>query len=57
MFGEICFKAFGELTAGQQDPSPTAFTFQANVRAETDHDPLIRTAGVLLSQAQMIVQL
>jgi hypothetical protein len=54
--GEVGFESLGELTTGEHDPSPTAFAFQANVRAETDNGPFIGTAGVLLAQAQVIVQ-
>jgi hypothetical protein len=56
VFGEVGFEPLGKLTTGKHDPPPTAFTFQANVRAETDNGPFIGTAGVLLAQAQLIVQ-
>lgn len=57
MLGEVGFESLGELAAGQHDPSAAAQAFEADIRAQTDHIPFIRTAGMLLSQAQMIVQL
>jgi hypothetical protein len=56
VFGEVGFESLGELTTGKHDSSPTAHTFQTNVRAETDNGPFIGTAGMLFAQAQVIVQ-
>jgi hypothetical protein len=56
MVGEICFETLGKLTPGQHDSPATAFALQANVRAETDNGPFIGATGVLLAQAQVIVQ-
>jgi adenine phosphoribosyltransferase len=56
VFGEGSFKSLGELATGEQDPSPAAFTFQPDVRAETDNGPFVGAAGVLLAQAQVVVQ-
>jgi hypothetical protein len=56
VFGEVGFEPLGELTTGEQDSSPTAFAFQTDVRAETDNGPFIGTAGMLLAQAEVIIQ-
>jgi hypothetical protein len=56
VFGEVGFKSLGKLATGEHDPSPAAFAFQADIRAETNNGPFIGTAGVLLAQAQVIVQ-
>ncbi len=56
MFGEVGFESLGKLTTGQHDPSAATSAFQADVRAETDDSPFIGTAGMLLAQTQLIVQ-
>ena len=56
MFGDVGFESLGKLTTSQHDPSSTASAFQADVRAETDNGPFIGSGGVLLAQAQVIVQ-
>ena len=57
MLGEVGFESLGKLAAGQHDPSAAAAAFEADICAQTNHVPFIRTAGMLLSQAQVIVQL
>jgi hypothetical protein len=57
MLGEIGFESLGKLTAGQHDPSATSPAFKADIRAQADHSPFIGAAGMLFSQAQVVVQL
>lgn len=54
---EVGFESFCKFAAGKHDTPSTAFAFQPNIRAKTDHGPFIGTARVLFPQAQVIVQL
>jgi hypothetical protein len=56
VFGEIGFEPFGKLTAGQQDAASAACAFQPDICAQARDHPLIRAAGVLFAQAQVIVE-
>jgi hypothetical protein len=57
VFGEIGFEPFGKFTAGQHDASSAAFAFQPDIGAQARDNPLIGAAGMLLAQAQMVVEL
>jgi hypothetical protein len=56
MLGKVGFEPLGEFAPRQQDAPTTAFTFQPDIRAKTCDSPLVRTARMLLSQAEMIVE-
>ena len=57
MLRQIGLHAFCQFAAGKQYAMPADCTFQADVRAETDHGPFIRSAGVRFPQSQVIFQL
>jgi hypothetical protein len=57
MLCQVGFETFCKFTAGEHHASPAAFALQPDIRAETDNGPLVRTTGMLFTQAQMIVQL
>jgi hypothetical protein len=56
MLGQVGFESLGEFAPRQQDAPTTAFAFQPDIRAKTGDGPLVGTARVLLSQAEMIVE-
>ena len=56
LFSEIDFQPFVEFTAGQHHAPSAAFTFEADIRAETCDRPFVGTAWMLLAQAQVVVK-
>lgn len=56
MFREIHFHSFRQFAAGKHDASSTTLALQPNIRAETHNRPIKGTAGVLLSQTEVIVE-
>ena len=56
MLGKVGFESLGKFAPRQQDAPSTAFAFQPDIRAKTCNGPLVGTARVLLSQAEMIVE-
>lgn len=57
LFCQVGFHAPGEFAPGEQDAMPAALAFQADIRAQANHGPLVRAARMWLAQAHMIVQL
>jgi len=41
VWGEIGFESPRQFAAGEQYAPPTAFTFEANIRAEADDGPFV----------------
>jgi len=56
LFRQVDFHTLGQLAAGEQHAMPAALAFQTDVRAQSDNGPFVRTAGMRLAQAHMIVQ-
>jgi len=56
MFGEIGFESLCKFAPCEHDAPPTAFTFKPDIRAETRHSPFVGTAGMLLAEAQVVVE-
>lgn len=59
LFCEFCkigFEAFCKFAAGQHDAPSAAFTFEADIRAETRDGPFVGTARVLFTEPQVIVE-
>jgi hypothetical protein len=57
MRGEIGFEPFGKFAPGKHNTSSAAFTFQSDIRAEACDGPFIGAAGMLLAQAEMVVEM
>jgi hypothetical protein len=56
MLGQVGFESLGEFTPGQKNAPPTAFTFEADIRAETSDSPFVGAARMLFTQAEMVVE-
>ena len=56
MLCKVGLESFSKLAPGQQDAPSTAFAFESDVRAQTSDGPLIRTARVLFTEAEVIVE-
>ena len=56
MLGQVGFESFCEFTPRQQDAPSAAIAFESDIRAETGDGPLVGTARVLFSEAEMIVE-
>ena len=56
VFGKIGFEPFRKFAPREHDAPPAAFTFEADICAKSCDDPLIRAAGMLFSEAQVIVE-
>jgi hypothetical protein len=57
VLSKIGFKPFGKFAASKHNTSSAAFTLESNIRAEPDHSPFIGAAGMLLAEAQVVVEL
>ena len=57
MFCEIGFEPFGKFTSREHDAASAAFTFESDIRAEAGDGPFVGAAGMLFTQAQVIVEL
>jgi hypothetical protein len=57
VLGEIGFEPFGKFAASKHNTSLAAFTLETDIRAEADHSPFIGAAGMLLAEAQVVVEL
>ena len=57
MLGQVGFESLGKFTPCQQDAPPTASTFESDIRAKACDGPLVGTARVLFSEAEMIVEM
>jgi hypothetical protein len=57
MWSEVGFQSFGKFPPGEHHTPPTAFAFEADVRAKTCDGPFVGTARMLFAQAQVIVEL
>ena len=57
MRSEIGFKPFGKFAPRKHNTSSAAFTLETNIRAETRDGPFIGAAGMLLAQAEVVVEL
>jgi len=55
VFGKVGFESLCKFTPREHHAPPAALAFEADIRAETCDGPLIRTARVLFSEAEMIV--
>ena len=56
MFGEIGLEALCQFAPREHDASSTAFTFETNIRAEACDGPFVGAAGMLFTEAEMIVE-
>ena len=56
MLCKVRFESLGEFTPCQQDAPPAALAFESDIRAKTCDSPFVRTAWMLFSQAQVIVE-
>ena len=56
MFSEIGFESLCKFAAREHDAPSAAFTFESNIRAETCDGPLVGAAGMLFTEAQVIVE-
>ncbi len=56
MLGKVRFEPFGKLPPCQQDSPPAACAFEPDICAQARDNPLEGTAGMLFSQAQVIVE-
>jgi len=57
VYRKIRLQAFRQFTAGEHHAMLTPLAFQADIRAEANHCPLVGTAWMGLSQSQMVIQL
>jgi len=56
VYGEICFEPLCKFASCEHDTPPAASAFQSNIRAKTRDGPFVRTARMLLAEAQVIVE-
>jgi hypothetical protein len=56
MLSKVGFQSLGKLASCQQDPPPTAFALESDIRAKANDSPFVGTAWMLFSQAEMIVE-
>ena len=56
MLCKVGFKSLGKFTPRQQDAPPATLTFETDIRAKANNGPLVGTARVLFSEAEMIVE-
>lgn len=56
MLGKIGFESLCQLAPGQQDAPAASFALEPNIRTQTCDGPLVRTARMLFSEAEMIVK-
>lgn len=54
---EVGFESLCQFAPREHDAAAATGAFQPNVRAETRHDLFVGAAGMLLSQAEVIVEL
>jgi hypothetical protein len=57
MLGEIGFKPFGKFASSKHNTPSATFTLESNIRAKTNHGPFIGAAGMLFTEAQVVVEL
>ncbi len=57
MFCQAGFESLGKFTPREHNPSAAAFAFEADIRTQTRNGPLIGAAGMLFSEAEMIVEM
>jgi hypothetical protein len=57
VFSQIGFESFGKFTPRKHNTPCTAFTFETNIRAKSNHGPFVGAAGMLFAEAQVIVEL
>jgi len=53
---QVSFESFGKFAAGKQDTPSATFAFQPDIRAQARDNPLIRSAGMLFSESEMIIE-
>jgi hypothetical protein len=54
---QVGFESLGKLTSREHNTPATAFAFEADIRTQACNGPLIGAAGMLFSEAEMIVQM
>lgn len=57
MLGQVGFESFGKFTPREHDVASAAFALEPDVCAETGDSPFVGAAGVLFTEAQVIVEL
>ena len=56
MLGQVGFESLCKFAPCQQDPTPAAFTFKADIRAKACDSPLIGTTRMLFTETQVVVE-
>jgi hypothetical protein len=53
---QVRLESLCQFAPGEQDAAPAALALEADIRAEARHRPFVRAAGMLFSQAEVIVE-
>jgi hypothetical protein len=56
VLGEVGFKSLGKFTPRKHNAPPTSLAFKPDIRAETRNSPLVGAAGMLFTEAQVVVE-
>ena len=56
VFCEVGFESFCEFAACEHDAPSAAFAFKPDIRAEAGDSPFVGATGVLLAEAQVVVE-
>ncbi len=56
MLCQVGFESLGKFTPRKHNPPAAAFAFESDIRAQARDGPLVGAAGMLFSEAEMIVE-